>query len=599
MKEIPEIVEQLRRLESSGKIGSISSRSHQNYTDNNHPEDCINLKTTLYNNERILMSDIIRDGVNDDLDMIVNNSRMLFELSPEAIAITDKNGNMIDANNKLYQWLGYQIENLKGMNFLEMPFFTNENISRIKNIFSNETIDSKLLSHEMSFITKEKEKKVGMVHINPIRDSKNKITGDIIMISDITGLKMAEEEINKLSQFHKSIIDNANIWLSVMDLHSNVLVWNKAAESITGYSSDEVMGDNRIWDWLKPDNNECQNRYTTKGNSHINGNIYSENFETLIKRKDGKIRTISWSPHVLIDNMKNPIGNIALGRDITEEKQSEEKIKKQNFELKKLNKIKSDFLNVTSHELRTPMVAIKGYAQLLSDLSLGKMSEKQKKAIDVILRNTNRLNNLVQDILDVSRLESGTMKFIPSDTNIKKLIEETVETMQQSANSKQIKIKMEINGKLPCLLIDPERVKQVLVNLINNAIKFSPTVSIINIRTENKENYVVFEVQDFGRGIPKDKQDRVFEVFYQVDSSKDRKILGGAGMGLAISKGIILAHGGNISVDSKPSKGSTFSFTLPHKPVKNLEERFKKINIFPPQDCKSDVLDNIIEKRKK
>ncbi len=281
----------------------------------------------------------------------------------------------------------------------------------------------------------------------------------------------------------------------------------------------------------------------------------------------------------ILDDKGNLTRAVHIIKDITERKQAEGKIKEQNIQLKKLDKIKSDFLNVTSHELRTPMSAIKGYLQMLLNQSLGEISEEQKKGLEVILRNANRLDNLVQDILDVSRLESGTMKFIIEKTDIQKLVDEVTETMQSSADLKDIKINMEVEEKLPGLNIDQDRIKQVIINLVNNSIKFSPGGSIINIRAKKEEGNILFEVQDFGRGIPKDKQDRIFETFYQVDSGKDTKF-GGAGLGLAISRGILLAHSGKIWVKSKEGKGSTFSFTLPIKPVKDLEERFKDVDMF-------------------
>lgn len=117
------------------------------------------------------------------------------------------------------------------------------------------------------------------------------------------------------------------------------------------------------------------------------------------------------------------------------------------------------------------------------------------------------------------------------------------------------------------------------MNLVNNAIKFSPDGTIINVKVKEENKDILFEVQDFGRGIPKDKKDKVFETFYQVDSSMDRKF-GGAGLGLAISRGIIISHGGRIWVESKEGKGSIFKFTIPVKPVKDIEKRFKEVDMF-------------------
>jgi signal transduction histidine kinase len=186
---------------------------------------------------------------------------------------------------------------------------------------------------------------------------------------------------------------------------------------------------------------------------------------------------------------------------------------------------------------------------------------------------------MVQDILDVSRLESGTMKFQTEDTDVNKMINEIVETMQSLADEKEMKLNMILDDNLPDLKIDSERIKQVLINLVNNSIKFSSEKSEINIKVKKKDYYLIFEVQDNGRGIPRNKIEKIFDSFYQVDCKNDRKIMGGAGLGLAISKGIVVAHGGNIYVDSKVDKGSTFSFTLPITPVEDMETRFSKQNI--------------------
>lgn len=258
---------------------------------------------------------------------------------------------------------------------------------------------------------------------------------------------------------------------------------------------------------------------------------------------------------------------------------SQKTIEEQIIQMKKLDKIKSNFLSITSHELRTPMSIIKGYIQIMLKGNLGSINNEQIKALEIILRNSNRLDTLIQDILDISRLESGTMKFITEKTNMKNILEQTIEPIQSFADIKNIKITINLEENLPDLIIDQERIKQVIINLLNNAIKFSYEDSIVTISFKKTEEYVLFEIQDFGIGIPKDKQDKIFEIFYQVDARKDRNF-GSAGLGLAISRGIILAHGGNIWVESEPGKGSTFRFTLPIKPIQNLEGRFRDADIF-------------------
>ena len=201
----------------------------------------------------------------------------------------------------------------------------------------------------------------------------------------------------------------------------------------------------------------------------------------------------------------------------------------------------------------------------------------------------NRLDHLIQDILDISRLESGTMKFIPEKTDVKKLIHDVAETMQSSAAAKQINIHTKVESHLPELTVDQERIRQVIINLVNNAVKFSPDGSSIYLRARKEENDVLFEVQDYGRGIPKNKQKKIFETFYQVDSGIDRKY-GGVGLGLSISRGIVLTHGGHMWVDSTVGEGSTFRFTLPLQPIPDTQDKPIDVDIFGLGDLNRKIL---------
>ncbi|DAC73075.1 MAG TPA: hypothetical protein DSN98_01915 [Thermoplasmata archaeon] len=249
--------------------------------------------------------------------------------------------------------------------------------------------------------------------------------------------------------------------------------------------------------------------------------------------------------------------------------------------MKKLSEIKSAFLNMTSHELRTPIVAIKGYIQMILRGTLGPINDEQKNALDIAQRNSDRLARLIQDILDVSRLESGTMKFVVEKTNIEKMIKEVYDAMQITAGLKGIKIDTEVEKAIPELGIDNNRITQVIINILTNAVKFSPNGSVINVRVKKQDQDILFEIQDFGRGISTEHHQKIFQTFYQVDSSTDVKF-GGAGLGLAICYGIVVAHGGRIWVESEgiPGKGSTFKFVLPVESITGIEKRFKGVDLF-------------------
>ncbi len=159
------------------------------------------------------------------------------------------------------------------------------------------------------------------------------------------------------------------------------------------------------------------------------------------------------------------------------------------------------------------------------------------------------------------------------------LMKEIAETMQPSADMKGLTINLDVKKGIPELVIDQDRIKQVMMNLVNNAIKFSADESVINVRAKKQKEHVLVEIQDYGKGIPKDKQKKVFEMFYQVDSGIGR-LFGGTGLGLSISRGIILGHGGKIWADSTLGKGSVFRFMLPIKPFQNVEGTFKEIDMF-------------------
>lgn len=416
-----------------------------------------------------------------------------------------------------------------------------------------------------------------------IRNDEGKPFRLVASFVDITRQKEAEKSLKENEEKFRTFMETAHDLMSITDKDGNFTYINKAMTMILEYSREEMIG-MHITQILTKES--LGNDFKPNWEKLItNGEI---GIETVFATKSGNNMYGELKAVAIYDGDNKYAGARVVIHDITTRRnaekkimESQKKIKEQNVKLKKLDELKSTFLNVTSHELRTPMSSIKGYVQLLIKQSLGNISKEQEKALKVVLRNTDRLDHLIQDILDISRLESGTMKFIPEKTDLQKMMNEVAETMKSSAEFKEITVNVDIEGALPELEIDQDRIKQVIINFINNAIKFSPDGAIINLRAKKEENNVFFEVQDFGRGIQKDQHEKVFEIFYQVDSGMDRKF-GGAGLGLAISRGIVLAHGGNIWVESKgkPGEGSSFKFALPIKSVKDVEDRFKKVDVF-------------------
>ena len=271
--------------------------------------------------------------------------------------------------------------------------------------------------------------------------------------------------------------------------------------------------------------------------------------------------------------------------------EKEKALKKTNMELIETENKKEEFISMVAHELRTPLVPIKGYAEmLLRDESLGELNEKQKKAIKAIYRNVRKQGSLVEDILDVYKLDLGKTTLSKKEITISNLFTNIINDSKSIAEEKQVSIVTEIKTKSTnTIYCDEKRIEQVFLNLIKNSIDFVPEKGgniilkvedekqeeeekINNINNSNKNNnddaknkttrYMIFTVKDNGRGIPKDKVGNLFKKFYQIDTSATRKH-SGTGLGLVICKGIVEAHGGKIWVDKNHNNGFSIKFTLP------------------------------------
>ena len=278
-------------------------------------------------------------------------------------------------------------------------------------------------------------------------------------------------------------------------------------------------------------------------------------------------------------------------RKVLEEKQRfvrlrdfADQLEKANQELRRIDSMKSEFVSIASHELRTPLAAIKNAVQLVLRETAGKINENQAKFLSMAERNINRLTNILNDLLNLSRIESGRIEMKFENVCLKGIIELTASSLKPHADGKSIKIDVEINQPLPAIYADPEKMEQILTNLIGNAIKFTPEGGRILIAAQplphdRKDGYgdrVVVSVKDTGIGIPSEHLDAIFEKFHQVEGSLQRSV-SGTGLGLAITKGLVEAHQGKIWVESEFGKGSTFTFTLPISQGERRDPYFRLI----------------------
>jgi signal transduction histidine kinase len=249
------------------------------------------------------------------------------------------------------------------------------------------------------------------------------------------------------------------------------------------------------------------------------------------------------------------LGRGLLLRDITHEKE--------------LDRLKSQLLSTVSHELRTPLASIKGFATTLLRQDVSWDDGTRREFLAIIDQESDRLSELIGNLLDMARVEAGTLRVEPEPTNLRPIVEETVGTFRLMTSQHQFQIKM--SRRLPKIMADPRRVRQVLRNLVENAVKYSPAGGPIVVTVEAHPDAVQIGVTDRGIGIQPEYLDRVFDRFYQVDSASTRKV-GGSGLGLSICKAIVEAHKGRIWVESQVGMGSSFYFTLPLAQDTLLEE---------------------------
>jgi len=244
-----------------------------------------------------------------------------------------------------------------------------------------------------------------------------------------------------------------------------------------------------------------------------------------------------------------------------------------NEKLKDLDKLKSDFVSNVSHELRTPLTAIKGSVDNMLDGITGSLNEKQTRYLGRVKSNSDRLARLINDLLDLSRIEAG-INLKPSNLSLVSIAKEVAETLRPVASEKQIEIGIEAPDNSLTAWADPDRISEVLMNLVGNAIKFTPTLGKVTISLHRNGNESVkVSVEDTGPGIPSEEAARIFDKFYQVTQTEKQKTRG-TGLGLSIAKALVELHGGKIWLESEAGKGSMFCFTLP------VEQQVKFASIF-------------------
>ncbi|MCD4698039.1 MAG: PAS domain S-box protein, partial [Bacteroidales bacterium] len=530
--------------------------------------------------------------------------RAIFNKSPEAIVLMERNGDIADVNGRVFDWLDYKPIDIIGKNFKNLPFLPFKSKVKIaKNLLKR--ISGKIIPpYELEFTSKSKETRIGLISVAPLKNDKGKIIQVLVIISDITEQKKAEKVLQKQQDQLKTIFSVSPDLLILLDQKFVYQAVNPAFCKYMNKQEEEVIGKT---DFDLFPYEEAKIYRQSDMEVKKSGKLQIKERQAI--GADGITRWLQVVKAPIINTRGKPTGILISVRNITAQKLAEEELKNHrnhfeelvkqrtkeleeiNIQLKeaknkaeKSDKLKSAFLSNMSHEIRTPMNAIIGFSELLKES--GNTDDTQNEYIDIIVNKGNLLLNIINDIIDISRVEANELELNESECNIGNLIDElylSFNKTKELAKKSHIELKIahpDTNGDI-VVFSDTNRLKQILSNLVHNAIKFthkgSVEVSYSIIGTEENKK-LKFCVKDTGIGIPGEKLDIVYNRFQQVDDSSTREF-GGTGLGLTISKKLVELLGGNIGIESVIGVGSTFYFTVPYVKV-----NIKKETALPPEN---------------
>jgi PAS domain S-box-containing protein len=362
-------------------------------------------------------------------------------------------------------------------------------------------------------------------------------------------LQASQDNLKESERRWRSLLENVRLLVVGIDVGGIVDYVNPYFLELTGYSREEVLEQNWFNKFVHPQHQKEArelHKNLLRNNCDINCSNSHHHHQITIVTKLGEAKTIALNNTQLCDLQGIPIGVMCIGEDITERQAIE--------------RIKDEFISVVSHELRTPLTSIRGALSLLSTGVLKNQPENTAKVIQIAAESTEHLVRLVDDILELERLESGKIELVKVKIRLQSLITQAIEQVEILATKEKITLQItKTDGEF---WGDRDRLLQVLTNLLSNAIKFSDPGSTIWLDADWEARGLLFTIRDLGRGIPKEQLESIFERFHQVDASDSRR-KGGTGLGLAICRSIVEQHGGKIWVESVYGKGTTFYFNIP------------------------------------
>lgn len=524
--------------------------------------------------EGVLVSSAIRDIT--ERNRAEQKFHGVLESAPDAMVIVDRTGKIVLVNAQAEKLFGYSREELlrQPAEILVPVRFRMEHLGHSSGFFTDPRLSPMEAGRELFALRKDGTEVPVEISLSPLETDEGVLVSSAIR--DITEQKRLKAEIEhrnqdlvETSDFLNSILESSTEYSIIAeDLDGNILAWNEGARRIYGYSADEMVGKQNVQVLYASEELASGKVAAALETAHETGKFEGE-FQRM--RKSGERFPARVTITLRRDGAK-PIGYALISKDISEQKALEGEVQRKNQELeeqyrrvREANRLKSEFLANMSHELRTPLNAIIGFSELMHGGKVGPVSADHREYLGDILASSRHLLQLINDILDLSKVESGKMEFHPEPLDLEQLVWEVRDILRTLAAQKRIAIAVTIDPEVGKVVADAPKLKQVLYNYLSNALKFTPEGGRVSVRArpEGSHDFRI-EVEDSGISIRKEDFPRLFVEFQQLDAGAGKKYPG-TGLGLALTKRIVEAQRGQVGAASESGKGSTFYAVLPRE----------------------------------
>ncbi|MFA6218004.1 MAG: PAS domain S-box protein [Candidatus Omnitrophota bacterium] len=479
--------------------------------------------------------------------------RAIFESASDGIISFDDQGTIEMVNPAMERLFGYTAQEIVGRNVkLLMPdFYSIEQDEYPKPQL--EAFETEVIERTSNTIGFRKDGGTFPVEISVSEYSSKHGGHSAAFVRDITGRVKAEGD----RAFLASIVDSSDEAIIGNNLDGTIVSWNREAQKMYGFTAEEAKGQSIRA--IIPQRLHSQIAYLL---GIVGRGERTENIETARVAKDGREIPVLLSLSPIKDSFGKILGASEIARDISQIKQYEQELRLAKESSETANRAKSEFLTSMSHELRTPLNSVIGFSEVLHDKTFGDLNARQTRYVDNILIAGHQLLSLINDILDLAKIEARKTELLRSEVKVKKILEECVLLVREKALNRNLDLSLHAQDDL-LVWADERSLKQIILNLLSNATKFTPDGGKLSVTAEKKQGELVFSVRDNGIGVKLEDQERIFDEFEQVDTGTSRKFQG-TGLGLALTRKLVELHGGKIWIESEgEGSGSVFSFTIP------------------------------------